>query len=136
MAMIRAAVNLAEKLEPEVTRWLVGGAEGGGGENTNTSWRVLSGTNLGWPASTSGDGSERQQVRSGEEGDHSDGMARREARKGSTAGGEEGRESRKDGSGGELCGPWRTREAGSIFDRRLGGHQTPSSSVANATLSE
>jgi hypothetical protein len=87
MAMIMEDVDLVGKLETKVTRWLMGGVEGGGGDNASTSWRVLGGSNLGWPASMSEVGSKRQEVRSGEKMDGSDEMAGRETRKGSTAGG-------------------------------------------------
>jgi hypothetical protein len=88
MAMIMAEVDLVGKLETKVTRWLMGGVEGGGGgDNASTSWRVLGGSNLGWPASMSEVGSERQGVRSRVEVDGSNQTAGRETRKGSTAGG-------------------------------------------------
>jgi hypothetical protein len=97
--MIRAEVDLVRKRVMRVARRLEGEVEGGG-DNASTSWPVFGGTNLRRPPLTSGDGSERQKVHSGDVVvDGSDGMAGRETRNGSTAGGG-GEENRKDRSGG------------------------------------
>jgi hypothetical protein len=53
MEMIVDEVDIVGKLETEMTRRLVGGVEGGGGDGARTSWRVFGGSNLRWPASIS-----------------------------------------------------------------------------------